>query len=100
MVRLSGLSTDRPSAAEAVGARYYATDSQVVYYSTGSAWLAGFPLDQSDAVAIRSTGPNPGQTKPDPQTCVGSIFIDDDGTVYEAFPTAWAVITLAGYPPT
>lgn len=87
-VRISGLLADRPAANAAAGARYYATDG-VIYFSTGDGWKPSFALDHRDAGGVLS---GLLAVRPDPSTCVGWIWIDEDGNEYEAFPRAWALV--------
>ena len=73
----------------AAGARYFATDTGAITFSTGVGWKADSVITEAEANGIIS-----GQLagRPQPVTCVGYIFIDENGIQYEAFPTAWATI--------
>lgn len=92
MIRLSGTLANRPSAGSARNARYYATDEQVIYFSTGQSWERDWPLDLSDVVgSLSDTLAN----RPRSSSYVGWIFVDSDtGNEYEAFPKAWALSSL------
>ena len=92
MLRQSGTLASRPSADKMNGARYYATDTQIVYYSLGGTWLPNWPVEEEDLAGAKSgilaARPNPG-------SCIGWLYIDTDtqGT-YEAFPTGWAAVAV------
>ncbi len=94
MIRLSGTLASRPAPNSCRGARYYATDNQTVYFSTGGSWQANWPLASSDLI-----GTYGGQLayRPSPGSCVGWGFVDSvTGDQYEAFPGAWAAAVIGG----
>lgn len=94
MIRLSGTLASRPAPNSAKGARYYATDNQTVYFSTGDSWQANWPLASSD---LNGTFGGPLAQRPSSGSCVGWGFIDSGtGNQYEAFPDAWAAATIGG----
>lgn len=94
MIRLSGTLASRPGPNSCRGARYYATDNQTVYFSTGDSWQASWPLASSD---LNGTFGGPLAQRPPSGSCVGWGFIDSGtGNQYEAFPDAWAAATIGG----
>ena len=93
MIRLSGLLANRPAASTAVGARYYATDNEIVYLSAGS-WITDRTLDPSDVVGYLAASL---AQRPSSASHLGWVFVDTDtGDEYEAFPSAWAAVTTGG----
>jgi len=91
MTRLSNLLANRPSASTAVGARFYATDTEQVYFSTGNQWVPKNALDEGDANG--QIGGENLAARPEANTCIGFIWSDaETGNQYEAFPNAWALI--------
>lgn len=94
MIRLSGTLASRPGPNSCRGARYYATDNQTVYFSTGDSWQANWPLASSD---LNGTFGGPLAQRPPSGSCVGWGYIDSGtGNQYEAFPDAWAAATIGG----
>jgi hypothetical protein len=90
MNRLSGDTASRPSAANTAATRYFDTEEEQVYFSTGQAWIPKNGVSENDI-----TGQMAGELseRPEPNTCLGWIFTDTDtGDQYEAFPDAWALI--------
>lgn len=90
--RANGLLSERPNANAAGNTRYYATDTQVTSYSGGQDWADNWPLDQSDVVGTINV---PQASMPNPGSCIGWVNIDPNtGLQYEAFPTAWANVSV------
>lgn len=87
-VRLSGPLAARPAANAAVGARFRSTEGQT-YVSTGRTWVESFELPWAHAQGIRSGLLS---ERPAPSTCVGWLYIDENGNEYEAFPSVWASV--------
>lgn len=94
MIRQSGLFSARPLPQAANGSRFYATDTQAIYFSAGNFWMATPPLDKGDVAGFFSA---PFAQRPPPGGFVGWVFVDSDtGNQYEAFPGAWAAVTVEG----
>lgn len=96
MIRLSGTLANRPSSTSAVNARYYATDEEQVYFSTGDHWLPKNALGAGEDNGLTS-----GATladRPNANDSIGYVWTDvETGNQYEAFPNAWALISnIAG----
>jgi len=91
--RLSGLEENRPAAEESAGGRYYAVDTETIFVSHGFQWNKVFslekPIHELDGPLV---------DRPDPSTCVGTLYTDEDGLQYEAFPTAWATVNIRATP--
>lgn len=91
--RLSGVEADRPAAEDNAGGRYYATDTETIFISHGVQWnevaTLEKPIHVLDGLLVN---------RPDPATCVGILYVDEDGLQYEAFPTAWATVNSRAIP--
>lgn len=91
MIRLADLFAKRPAATKAVGARFYATDTEKIYFSTGTEWVPKTSLDESD-INGQVSGANLA-ARPAANNYVGYVWTDEEtGNQYEAFPGAWALI--------
>jgi hypothetical protein len=88
-IRLSSTFAGRPSALSANGARFLATDTGVVYISTGATWVVSKVCERNEAVGILSGDL---ADRPDAGDAIGYLYIDEDGINYEAFPDGWAVM--------
>lgn len=91
--RLSGPEENIPSAQENANGRYYAVDAETIFVSHGVQWnkvsTLEKPLHILDGLLVN---------RPDPATCVGTLYIDEHGLQYEAFPTAWATVNSRAFP--
>jgi hypothetical protein len=93
--RLSGTLAARPSANAAVNARYLATNTGDVYFSTGAGWV-----QTGTCGRLESNGTLSGDfaDRPTAASCIGHLYQDENGLWYEAFPGGWATVTLAETP--
>lgn len=91
MGRLSGLVAKRPLPGAAINARYYATDTKTIYVSAGRIWKPTYTLQQDQAASFDDGNL---AERPEAGTCIGTLFTDESGLQYEAFPTAWAAVNL------
>jgi hypothetical protein len=90
--RLSGLAAARPDASAAAGARFLATDTNAISFSTGAAWFStdSCPLEQSAGYTSGDLS-----ARPDSVTMVGWLYRDESDILYEAFPGEWVTLGSA-----
>jgi hypothetical protein len=95
IARLSGTHAARPAASLAVGARFFETDTLDVFFSTGVTWIQTGVCSRVEANGFSSGNLS---ARPAAATCLGCLYQDENGVIYEAFPGGWATVTLAETP--